>query len=620
LQKIKEFLRKNKRLSVAGAAIIIFMISFAFMPDKDPKEVSLSRVYELVTAKQVESAVLYDEDHSVVVKLKDKTEAPNGMVAKFVAESSDEVQERFDNTGIKLEVDRSNEGLISTIFTSFWVWFILFYVVLFYILPKVMHRMTIGAVSGNTDFVSERPTERFSDVKGAEEAIEELSLYVDRLTDPDGMSHLKLEQGIILHGPTGTGKTMLAKALAGQAGVEFHRLSGAALTSVYQNGTSTRVRELFSNVKKRLKNPNAPAVVFIDEIDGVAVARESGLNKSEDRNSGVTALLHEIGVLFEQHPNVVVIAATNRLHALDDALKRPGRLGLHIAMPDPDRAVREQILRTNSTGLKFAHEDFDGLAGLTAHLSGASVAAVPRTAARIAHMRAKRAKAAGSDEKMQATILWNDLEQATMEVTMGKLLVTKRVTDEDRALSAVHESGHTILAQASPYHRPMIATVYPIKESGGSTWFVMDDNTFHTLDVLRWMLALDMGGRAAERLVFGDEHISNGAGHDLQMATKLALSAVCTWGIFSDFPTEIDVESWMEHPDAAKINEKVTRLIKEGETLALAIIERDVAFRKALTSNLLAKKILHSKELSELAAEHNAQQHDRAERLLEPAA
>jgi cell division protease FtsH len=388
---------------------------------------------------------------------------------------------------------------------------------------------------------------------------------------------------------------MLAKAVAGEAGVPFYRLAGAAMTSMFVGATTQRIQTFFANVKKDLPTTDSPAVVFIDEIDGIATERGGKQASDKDRNSALTQLLHEIGEMHDKYPNVVIIGATNRFDELDNALKRAGRLGTHITMPNPDLLARLDILRENAGKLKLEGVELETIAELTAGLSGASVAAVPPAAAKVARKRGGKGTPANR----------HDFERAAMETVMGMLRTKRFVSAENQRIAAAHESGHSVLAYASPHHQLLITTTYPIKESGGSTWFAAGDRMVHTADSILWDVAVSMGGRAGE--VIDQRRPSTGCGHDVQQATRLVLAVICAGGVYDDFITEVDVRNWQDHPLAGKISEKVQEVLAEGMKLAQETLLKHAAYRSAIQEELLDKRILHSDELAALALAHRAE-------------
>jgi len=448
---------------------------------------------------------------------------------------------------------------------------------------------------GEADYQAERPKERFFNVYGADEAIDEARDLVDYMLHPEEYAGIKMERGVIFHGPTGTGKTLLAKATAGEAGVPFHHLSGSDLTSQWVGGTTQRIIGFFDNIKKKQKT-NEPCVVFIDELDGIAGKRRDGYQAADDdSNKSLTQLLHQIPLFFEHFPLAILIGATNRFDSLDDAIKRPDRLGLHIAVPNPDLAARKVLLERNCANLALnPNASLGAVAGLTFGMSGAQVAAVPSKAALVARRR----------RRPGGMIQTHDIEQAAMEIAMGTLRWSAAVTTEDRALSDIHEAGHAVVAQRSEYHQLAVVTDVPISATGGSTWAPPVERMAHTLDSLLWTVALMMGGRESEIMHYGEA--SSGAQGDLDSASNVVLTAICEWGIIEGFQARINVNRWEEHPRAAEISAKVEKLLERGSRLARKVLEENRAFRQAIINRLDERRIIHSDEIDALDPQPNA--------------
>ena len=590
MSRIKKFILRHKRASIYTFIAMVVAI-FYFWPSGDPvpEEANLLTIQQAILNKQVESATIIDARNVITVQIK------NGPLneATYVTGSGTVLQEQLRETGTPFEVITDDRSFLSRN-----LFIILFYTFLIGVIlggPRLLKSgldKAMGSGSADSKKQKERPTERFKDVKGADEAISELRVIVDSLKQPDKYKTLKLDRGIIFHGPTGTGKTLLAKALAGEAGVPFYRLGGAELESKWAGELSQRLGEFFKKVSDDMEsNKEAPFVIFIDEIDGMAAKRAGNQGSDRNHNTAITQLLDQIGRLFENYPNAVIIAASNRLEAIDPAVKRAGRLGKHIAMPNPDQAARRMILELNSKDLNLWPADLDGVAKLTNGLSGASVARIPQEAALLATI----------ESGPGTTLTRHHLERATMQIVMGTLRVSAVVQPEDDQIVRVHESGHATLAMASPYHNLLIATTIPIGASGGSTWCPRVDRSLLTTESVMWQMAIPMGGREAETL--DCQQLSTGGSHDIESATSIALMAVCNWGLYPGFMSNIDLNDWESHPQAEAIDHKVQTLLQEASNKAKTVLVEHEAFRHRLQSELAAHRILYSDQLEALRIE-----------------
>jgi cell division protease FtsH len=347
----------------------------------------------------------------------------------------------------------------------------------------------------------------FKDVAGVDEAKEELEEIVEFLKAPKKFQRLggRIPRGVLLLGRPGTGKTLLAKAVAGEAQVPFYSISGSDFVEMFVGVGASRVRDMFAEAKK-----NAPCIAFIDEIDAVGRHRGSGLGGGHDeREQTLNQLLVEMDG-FDPNDSVIIIAATNRPDILDPALLRPGRFDRQIIVDLPDIKGREGILNVHTRKLPIAKEVSLGIiARITPGFSGADLANLVNEAALLAASKNKK------------KIEMDDFEEAKDKVTLGKARKSKVITDEDKKITAVHESGHVLcslfLEKVEPIHK---VTIIPRGFTGGATHFLQTEKSYYSRSYMEESIVGLMGGRSAEEVIF--EEISTGASNDIQRATDLA--------------------------------------------------------------------------------------------------
>jgi len=444
---------------------------------------------------------------------------------------------------------------------------------------------------------SERVT--FEDVAGIDEAKEELIEIVEFLRDPKKFTRLggRIPKGVLLVGPPGCGKTLLARAIAGEAAVPFFSISGSDFVEMFVGVGASRVRDLFVQGKK-----NAPCIIFIDEIDAVGRHRGAGLGGGHDeREQTLNQLLVEMDG-FESNEGVILISATNRPDVLDPALLRPGRFDRQVVVSMPDIRGREKILRVHMQKSPIDNDvNVVILAKGTPGFSGADLENLVNEAALLA---AKRDK-----EKIGMA----DFEDAKDKVYMGLERKSKVIKEEDRKVTAYHEGGHALVARFLPETDAVNKiTIVPRGRAAGITWFLPEERDFKFKDQLESELAVSFGGRVAEEIVFN--RISTGAANDIKQATDLAQQMVRSWGMSDELGPlsyakgeeqvflgrEIAQHRDYSEATAQKIDEEINKLIKGSYGRAKIVLNKNLDVLHKLAEVLLEKETVMGKELDEL--------------------
>jgi cell division protease FtsH len=441
----------------------------------------------------------------------------------------------------------------------------------------------------------------FDDIAGNESAKQDLEEVVDFLKHPKKYEALgaKIPKGVLLVGNPGTGKTMLARAVAGEANVPFFSISGSEFVEMFVGVGASRVRDLFAKAKK-----NAPAIIFIDEIDAVGRKRGSGMGGGHDeREQTLNQILVEMDG-FETGTNVIVLAATNRVDVLDPALLRPGRFDRRTMITLPERKDREAILKVH-----FKKKPVDesvkigDLAAKTAGSSGADLANMANEAAIIAARRnAKKISNA-------------DLTEAFEKVAIGPERKSKVMSESDREMTAYHEAGHAIVGHVLPDSDPVHkVTIIPRGGTGGVTWFLPpEDKSYTSIVEYKDILARAMGGRIAEELKYGKDRVTTGAGSDLRKATEIARDMVIEQGMGDDLRDQVFHEDnggmvfdkiTHERPysdaTAEKIDKNVKELLEQAAVRARAVLVANAKSLDALAAALLENETLEEEAVAEI--------------------
>ena len=609
---------KNKRPSLGWVLVplLILLVGGWFLwQTNQPRSVTTSEGLALISGDTVEQVVLNEGTQQVNLTLTesyvhqstgddDKT-ADLGKRVYFTysyVQTKDILDTVADRAPAKgWNAIRPQSGVLGGIFQLLVPLLIL--MAAFYFVMRSMSgsRMMGGFTASRAkEFNQERPDVTFADVAGEDEAVEELEEIREFLASPDKFHKVgaRIPRGVLLYGPPGTGKTLLAKAVAGEANAPFFSISGSEFMELYVGVGASRVRELFERAKK-----NAPAIIFVDEIDAVGRHRGSGIGGGNDeREQTLNQLLVEMDG-FDERANIILIAATNRPDILDPALLRPGRFDRQIAVEAPDLKGREAILKVHAQGKPLtAQVDLRQIAKRTPGFTGADLANVLNEAA----LLTARSNMQFIDERA--------IDEAIDRVIAGPQKRTRVMNDHDKAVTAYHEAGHALAAAALNYTDPVTkVTILPRGRALGYTMVMPTEDRFNkTRNQLLDDLVYGMGGRVAEEIVFRDP--STGPANDIQQATKTARAMVTDYGMsdrigmvkLGDADTEAFGHGSGEGPrafsdeTAAIIDEEVRRLLDNAMREAWRILSENRGVLDTLASRRLEEETLDEAQLAEI--------------------
>ncbi len=552
---------------------------------------------KLVSEKPEAIASATIQGDKIRVVLKDEKAEPivvDGPLDQKIA------QEMFTAAGIQPSYARPKDGAVLTTILSTYVPFFILFAMIYIFMRQLQagggKAMSFGKSRAKllTEH-SQRVT--FEDVAGIDEAKEELSEIIQFLKDPKKFTKLggRIPKGVLLMGSPGTGKTLLARAIAGEAGVPFFSISGSDFVEMFVGVGASRVRDLFEQGKK-----NAPCIVFIDEIDAVGRHRGAGLGGGHDeREQTLNQLLVEMDG-FESNDGVILVSATNRPDVLDPALLRPGRFDRRVVVPRPDVKGREGILRVHSKRTPLGPDvDLVKIARGTPGFTGADLESLVNEAALLA---------ARLDKKF---LSMSDFEAAKDKVMMGSERRSMIITDDEKRNTAYHEAGHTLVAKllpgADPVHK---VTIIPRGMALGLTQQLpVDEKHTHTRAFLLTTITILMGGRAAEEILLG--HTTTGAGNDIERATELARKMVCEWGMseklgpltYGKKEEQVflgrDFGSERNYSEATQvtIDAEVKRFCEEGYAKAKELLQGNLPALKNLAEELLENETLDGEQI-----------------------
>ncbi|NPV83625.1 MAG: ATP-dependent metallopeptidase FtsH/Yme1/Tma family protein [Candidatus Aminicenantes bacterium] len=584
---------KNLIFWVASLVLLILLWSF-FPTGPRAKEFTFSEFMNQVEQKNVQEVTI--QDNQAQGKLKDQTSFKTTLPPQY-ADLIKVLRENQVNIVVK---DTSRSNWLAILLNWFPILLLIFFWFMF------MRQMQAGgnkAMSfGKSRAKLFSPLQKkitFKDVAGVDEAKVELQEIIEFLKDPRKFQRLggRIPKGVLLVGAPGTGKTLLARAVAGEANVPFFSISGSDFVEMFVGVGASRVRDLFDQAKK-----HAPCLIFIDEIDAVGRQRGAGLGGGHDeREQTLNQLLVEMDG-FDSNEGIIVIAATNRPDILDMALLRPGRFDRRIVVPMPDVRGREEILNVHVRKVPLAEDvDLKVIARSTPGFSGADLANLINEAALLAA------------RKGQNSVTMKDLEEAKDKVLMGVERRSMIISDEDKRNTAFHEAGHALVAalipEADPIHK---VTIIPRGLALGVTQQLpLSDRYTYTKDYLEAQLAVLMAGRVTEEMILGK--ITTGAANDLEKATEIARKMVCQWGMSElgplSFGERDDLiflgrelathKNFSEHT-AELIDAEVKKIVSRCYERARELIEKNRDKLLKIAEALLEKEILSSDEINEL--------------------
>ena len=509
--------------------------------------------------------------------------------------------------GVTIKAEQPSQGSIWTALIS-WLPFVVL-IGLWYVFYRQMQTGGNKAMAfGKSRARLLNPQQKkvtFKDVAGVDEAKEELTEIIEFLRDPQKFAKLggKIPKGVLLMGPPGTGKTLLARAVAGEAEVPFFSISGSDFVEMFVGVGASRVRDLFEQGKK-----SAPCIIFIDEIDAVGRHRGAGLGGGHDeREQTLNALLVEMDG-FESNEGVILIAATNRPDVLDPALLRPGRFDRRIVVSRPDLNGRTEILKVHTAKITLAADvDLSILARSSPGFSGADLANLVNEAA---------LRAARFDKK---AVEMADFEFAKDKVMMGAERRSLALSEEEKRVVAYHEAGHALVAAVLPNADPLHkVTIVPRGLALGLTQQLPEEDRYlHAKNYLQDELVVLMAGRLAELTVFGEEHITTGAGNDLERATELARKMVCEWGMSQMGPLTFGKreeaiflgKEFARHQDyseatAVEIDSEIKRLVDHSYRRAGDILTSHRMVLDRIAGALLEREVLEGEEVYRMVSDH----------------
>ena len=552
--------------------ILFNIIAMPYIKEKQIKDVDYGTFISMTEKKEIKKVELQQQDNTILFTGKDgKTIYKTAMV------NDPDLTKRLYEADVSFygeEIDQSSPILVNILS---WVLPILFFVALGeYMSRKLMKRaggknaMSFGMGKSSAKiYVKSSEGIRFRDVAGEDEAKENLSEIVEYLHNPARYKEIgaSMPKGILLVGPPGTGKTMLAKAVAGEANVPFFSMSGSEFVEMFVGMGASKVRDLFQQAKEK-----APCIVFIDEIDAIGKKRDGQIGGNDEREQTLNQLLTEMDG-FEDNTGVIILAATNRPESLDPALLRPGRFDRRVPVELPDLKGREDILKVHAKKIKVGDNvDYNKVARMASGASGAELANIVNEAA----LRAVR------DNRKFVT--QEDLEESIEVVIAGYQKKNAILTDKEKRIVAYHEIGHALVAAKQTNSAPVQKITIVPRTSGalGYTMQVEEGNHYlMTKEEILNKIATLTGGRAAEEIVFGS--VTTGASNDIEQATKLARAMITRYGMTCDFDmvaTEVQTNQYLGGDSSltcsaetqTKIDEKVVEVVRSEHEKAAGIL------------------------------------------------
>jgi cell division protease FtsH len=580
-------------------AIIILLVMVVVAANQQPQKLDEVAISEVVkNANEGQYKEINVKGNNLEITKKDEEKA---SLKSYKDPQVSLQQEGVDYSKVKVNVSpASSAGSTWTNIALSLLPVILITGVLFFMLRSAQGQgnqaMSFGKSRAKL-YGNEKDKVTFKNIAGSDEAKQDLEEIVEFLKFPKKFESLgaKIPKGVLLVGPPGTGKTMLSRAVAGEANVPFFSISGSEFVEMFVGVGASRVRDLFGKAKK-----NSPCIIFIDEIDAVGRKRGSGMGGGHDeREQTLNQILVEMDG-FEQGTNVIILAATNRADVLDPALLRPGRFDRRVNIGLPDRKDREAILKVHFAKKPVTKDvDLDALAAKSAGSSGADLANIANEAAIIAARHNRK------------EINQKDITNAFEKVAIGPERKNKIMNEKEKELTAYHEAGHAIVGHVLPdsdmVHK---VTIIPRGGTGGVTWFIPpEDKSYHSVIEYKDVLARMLGGRIAEEVVYGPDRVTTGAGNDLQKAAELARDMIINQGMgkkLRDQVFHIDEGMMMDRlvhekqysDETAKIiDDEVEALVTEAANRAREVLKANRDKLESLKNELLEKETVEAEDV-----------------------
>ena len=554
---------------------------------EDDKKLSYTDLVQQIEAGNVEKIEMTVGSATLKVKLKDAEEEKTTIISSTQAFTELVQEKALEEKGVTLEVKKPS--IISQV--PSYIMSVLPTVIMVALFIMIFKMQGLGDKGEVYDDTERKTKITFDDIAGLDEEKEELKEIVEFLKQPKKFTEMgaKIPKGVLLYGKPGTGKTLIAKAIAGEADVPFISMSGSEFIEMFAGLGASRVRKLFDKARKL-----SPCIVFIDEIDAIGSRRTSNSGAESENNQTLNQLLVEMDG-FSSEETIIVLAATNRPEMLDKALLRPGRFDRQVTIPAPDLTGREAILKIHAKDKKLADDvSLYSIAEDTAGFTGAELANILNEAAIIA------------TKKEHDAITNSDLDEAVKKVTVGLEKTSRKISEKDKKLTAYHEAGHAIVSQFLPTQTAVKeVSIIPRVMAGGYTMYKSDEDKYYIskTEMQEKLIAL-LGGRAAEKLILDD--ISTGASNDLEVATQIARDMITVYGMsdtigtisFKDSDGEMNYQMFGDDMQDA-IGKEVKRLIDTAYRDAQEILRQNVDKLHAIASVLISKEKINEEEFNQ---------------------
>ena len=571
-----------------------FVVYYFGKNKDDEKNLAFTELITSINEGKVEKIKMTTGSQTVTVTMvgegEEKDREKTALVPSIQA-FMEWVQEKVDKEGVNIELIQEPVNPILKISDT--IFSLLPTILLVVLMVMILKMQGLGGDSGKV-YGGEDGTKstgvKFDDIAGLDEEKDELIEIVDFLKNPKAYLEMgaKIPRGILLYGKPGTGKTLIAKAIAGEAGVPFISMSGSEFIEMFAGLGASRVRKLFEKAKKL-----SPCIIFIDEIDAIGSRRTSNSGSETENNQTLNQLLVEMDG-FDTNETVIVLAATNRPEMLDKALLRPGRFDRQITIPAPDLLGREKILKLHSQNKKFANDvDFRSIAGDTAGFTGAELANVLNEAAILATR----------NKHSEITNVY--IENAVKKITVGLEKTNRVISDKDKKLTAYHEAGHAVVSKFLPTQTDVKeVSIIPRGLAGGYTMYKTNEDKFYVskTELLEKMVAL-MGGRAAEKVALNE--ISTGASNDIEVATGIARDMLTVYGMDDSLgPVSLKVDDPYElqifgEKVIDQVGNQIQVLIDDAYATAQKILIENMDILDNVAKTLLEKEKITSEEFEE---------------------